>query len=78
MSTVDHRASLQTLICHSSYQDRQILASLETSGKRRSQYSVIAEAFVESGLVTWVGLLMYEISSLAPTGGITVRRDDHH
>lgn len=31
------------------------------------------EAVVESALVTWLGLLLYEISSLAPTGGITVR-----
>ncbi|KAI0690064.1 hypothetical protein BC835DRAFT_1366385 [Cytidiella melzeri] len=29
---------------------------------------------VESGLVTWIGLLLYEIATFAPTGGITVSR----
>lgn len=24
-------------------------------------------------MVTWVGLLLYEISTFAPTGGVTVR-----
>lgn len=35
------------------------------------RYSVVVEAIVESALVTWIGLLLYEISSLAPTGHIT-------
>ena len=35
-------------------------------------YSRALEAVVESALVTWVGLLLYEIETFAPTGGITV------
>lgn len=32
-------------------------------------------AVVESALVTWIGLLMYGIASIAPTGGVTVSKD---
>ncbi|KAI0346490.1 hypothetical protein BDW22DRAFT_764788 [Trametopsis cervina] len=36
-------------------------------------YNLLMEAIIESALVTWVGLLLYEISSTAPTHGrITV------
>lgn len=35
-------------------------------------YLTALEAIVESALVTWVGLLLYEIATFAPTGGITV------
>ncbi len=36
-------------------------------------YTVAIEAVVESALVTWVGLLLFEIASFAPNGHITVR-----
>ena len=36
-------------------------------------YDNTFRAIIESALVTWVGILIYEISSLAPTGHITVR-----
>ncbi|KAI0342523.1 hypothetical protein BDW22DRAFT_207940 [Trametopsis cervina] len=32
-------------------------------------YNLLMEAIIESALVTWVGLLLYEISSTAPTHG---------
>lgn len=35
--------------------------------------STVAEAIIESALVTWIGLLFYEIASLAPEGHYTVR-----
>lgn len=38
-------------------------------GYRR--YSTALEAIVESALVTWVGLLLYEIATFAPTSGVT-------
>lgn len=37
--------------------------------------SVVIRALIESASVTWVGLLVYEIASLAPTGGITTNLD---
>ncbi|GJE90844.1 hypothetical protein PsYK624_069880 [Phanerochaete sordida] len=40
-------------------------------GTGHRQYNVIVEAIVESALVTWFGLLFYEIASFAPTGHIT-------
>lgn len=39
------------------------------------RYCVIVEAIVESAMVTWVGLLLYEISTFAPTGGVTLNLD---
>lgn len=39
---------------------------------RQTGYGVAVEAIVESALVTWVGILLYEISSFAPTGNVTV------
>ncbi|EKM55547.1 uncharacterized protein PHACADRAFT_256255 [Phanerochaete carnosa HHB-10118-sp] len=41
------------------------------TGTSHRQYSLVLEAIVESALVTWFGLLFYEIASLAPTGHIT-------
>lgn len=38
----------------------------------RVPYQLIIEAVIESALVTWIGLLLYEISSLAPEGHYTV------
>jgi len=35
-------------------------------------YDNAFRAVIESALVTWVGILIYEITSLAPTGRITV------
>lgn len=35
-------------------------------------YGVVLEAIAESALVTWVGLVLYGIASLAPHGHITV------
>lgn len=40
--------------------------------KSRLQTAVVVRALIESAAVTWIGLLIYEIASLAPTGGITV------
>lgn len=39
----------------------------------QTPYGVVVEAIIESALVTWVGLLFYEVASLAPEGGYTVR-----
>ncbi|KAJ3559341.1 hypothetical protein NM688_g408 [Phlebia brevispora] len=41
----------------------------------QSKYNDILRAFTESFLVTWIGLLMYEIASFAPSGGITTNID---
>lgn len=39
---------------------------------RNVHYATLIAAIVESGLVTWIGLLLYGITSVAPTGHITV------
>ncbi|KAI0651665.1 hypothetical protein C8Q79DRAFT_50037 [Trametes meyenii] len=44
------------------------------SGQLRT-YETVIRACIESALVTWVGLLLYEICSLAPTGHIVARYD---
>lgn len=36
-------------------------------------YSTLMEAVIESALVTWIGLLLYGIATVAPEGHITVR-----
>lgn len=56
------------------YAYRSANAHLESSVSNQP-YSTIIKAFVESALVTWIGLLLYEIASLAPTGGITANFD---
>ena len=38
-----------------------------------NRYDTIVRACIESALVTWVGLLLYEICSLAPNGHVVVR-----
>ncbi|KAI0089400.1 hypothetical protein BDY19DRAFT_942208 [Irpex rosettiformis] len=38
-------------------------------GQNRIHYGIILEAISESALVTWVGLILLEIASLAPTKG---------
>ena len=40
---------------------------------RTTQYSTLMEAVIESALVTWIGLLLYGIATVAPEGHITVR-----
>lgn len=40
-----------------------------------SVYSTAFEAIIESALITWIGLLLYEITSFAPTGHITTKLD---
>ena len=32
-------------------------------------YGLIIEAFTESAMATWIGLLFYEVASLAPSSG---------
>ncbi|GJE86385.1 hypothetical protein PsYK624_024650 [Phanerochaete sordida] len=44
-------------------------------GLRGAPYAVVVEAIVESALVTWVGLLLYGISTVAPAGHITTDLD---
>lgn len=39
---------------------------------RFGRYAVVVEAIAESALVTWIGLVLYGIGSLAPQGRITV------
>ena len=36
-------------------------------------YETVLRACIESALVTWIGLLLYEICSLAPNGHVVVR-----
>ena len=35
----------------------------------RARYALVIEALTESGMATWIGLLFYEITSLAPSSG---------
>lgn len=42
---------------------------------RNVHYATLIAAIVESGLVTWIGLLLYGITSVAPTGHITTNMD---
>lgn len=44
-------------------------------GLRGAPYATVVEAIVESALVTWIGLLLYGISTVAPTGHITTELD---
>ena len=36
-------------------------------------YGTVTEAIIESALVTWFGILLYEIATFAPHGRVTVR-----
>ncbi|EKM56632.1 uncharacterized protein PHACADRAFT_172292 [Phanerochaete carnosa HHB-10118-sp] len=42
---------------------------------RGQPYATVIEAIIESALVTWFGLLVYGISTVAPTGHITTHLD---
>lgn len=42
--------------------------------EHRLPYAVVIEAIIESALVNCVGLLLYELSTIAPTGRIEVGR----
>ena len=44
---------------------------LRVSTARR--YNTAVRAMIESAFVTWLGILILEITSLAPTGHVTVR-----
>ena len=37
------------------------------------RYNTAVRAMIESAFVTWLGILILEITSLAPTGHVTVR-----
>ena len=37
------------------------------------KYNTAIRAMIESAFVTWLGILILEITSLAPTGHVTVR-----
>ena len=39
---------------------------------KKMPYASAVEAVVESALVTWIGLLFYEVTALAPEGHYTV------
>lgn len=56
-----------------SYVSRNI-PSEKVSGMDRSQYSTLIASIVESALVTWLGLLVYGIATVAPQGHITVSK----
>lgn len=58
-----------------SYVSRNI-PSEKVSGMDRSQYSTLIAAIVESALVTWLGLLVYGIATVAPQGHITVSKSN--
>ena len=45
---------------------------LDNSKQIPYPYNVAVEAIAESALVTWIGLIIYGISSLAPEGRFTV------
>ena len=37
---------------------------------RQGAYAIVTEAIVESALVTWVGILLFEIGTFAPHGKV--------
>lgn len=39
---------------------------------KKMPYASAVEAIIESALVTWIGLLFYEVTALAPEGHYTV------
>lgn len=58
------------------YVSNQLL-SRKTNNVSSGNYSTLVAAIVESGFVTWVGLLLYGVASIAPTGHITVNPHNH-
>jgi hypothetical protein len=54
-----------------SYVARNV-ANTPSSGSMRLPYKVIVEAIIESALINLVGILLYEIATIAPTGLIEV------
>jgi hypothetical protein len=47
--------------------------NLSQNGRKNSRkYATALRAVVESALVTWIGILLFEIASLAPSGHVTV------
>ncbi|KIP09943.1 hypothetical protein PHLGIDRAFT_115926 [Phlebiopsis gigantea 11061_1 CR5-6] len=49
--------------------------SNKAQGSSPYPYGVVLEAIAESALITWIGLLLYGITSLAPHGRITTHMD---
>jgi len=46
---------------------------MSTSRDTTRKYNTAIRAMIESAFVTWFGILILEITSLAPTGHVTVR-----
>lgn len=47
--------------------------NLRQNGRKNSRkYATVLRAFIESALATWIGILLFEIASLAPEGHVTV------
>lgn len=55
------------------YMSRDTAPQMVFGGAIRG-YSTVIAAIVESALVTWVGLLLYGVATVAPQGHITVGR----
>lgn len=47
--------------------------NLRQNGREDSRkYATALRAVIESAFMTWIGILLFEIASLAPSGRITV------
>ena len=44
----------------------------QNGGKNSRNYATALRAVIESALVTWISILLFEIASLAPSGHVTV------
>lgn len=53
--------------------NRTVQSLRESGGKKSRKYVTALRAVIESALVTWFGILLFEIGSLAPSGHVTVR-----
>jgi hypothetical protein len=51
---------------------RNATSTSSLSGSLRVSYKVVVEAIIESALINLVGILLYEIATVAPTGKVEV------
>ena len=52
---------------------RRSTRSLDAKKAESCPHGVVLEAIVESAAITWIGLFLFGVTSLAPQGRITVR-----
>ncbi|KAF8481850.1 hypothetical protein DFH94DRAFT_410415 [Russula ochroleuca] len=55
--------------------NRTVQSLRESGGKKSRKYVTALRAVIESALVTWFGILLFEIGSLAPSGHVTTNKN---